>query len=246
MRRVRRFDNDSKVLAHILEAQAINFVIDVGANEGQFAGNLYRAGYRGKILSFEPLPAAREKLLEAASRNPAWQVAPPLALGKEHGKAVLHIAGNSISSSLYSLTDLQLDAAPRSAEVGQISVEVERLDYILSDVLNIHDDRLFLKLDTQGTEKLILEGATGVLDRIAGLKIELTLMPLYSGQPLFEEVYSYIRALGFEMWDVSPEFRDAHSGRMLQCDAVFLRSDCQTAHARSIADYISCSQGARA
>jgi FkbM family methyltransferase len=223
VRPVRRFDTELKVLSHFLFSRQIDLVVDVGANEGQFAAGLFEAGYNGNILSFEPLISARERLTAAAAKNPRWQVAPPLALGSQPAKAILHVAGNSISSSLLPMEKLHVQAARNSAEVGQQSVEVERLDNVLSWVTRVDPRRIFLKLDTQGTEKAILEGARGVIDRVEGIKLELSFASLYSGQPLFDEVYEYIRSLGFLLWDIVPGFRHDGTARLLQCDAVFFR-----------------------
>ncbi len=225
VRRVHKFDNDMKVLAHILAARGIDCVIDIGANEGQFASSLYKAGYAGALWSFEPLVSAREALMHAAAKHAEWKIAPPFALGREHSEAVLHIAGNSISSSLLPMENLHVKAAPKSIVVGQHSVAVERLDQVLTEHLHLRNGHLFVKLDTQGTELDILEGASGIFSRVVGLKIELSFAPLYTGQPLFDDVYHYIRGLGFELWDLVPGFRYAASGRLLQCDGIFFRSD---------------------
>ncbi len=224
VRRIGRLFDESEVLALFLEQRRIPLVVDVGANVGQFASNLFRSGYKGRILSFEPFPDARAELLRAAAAHARWTIGPAVALGKESSTALLHVAANSISSSLLPMESLQIEAAPHSAEIGSIPVDVRRLDDVLAS-LQIAENRFFLKLDTQGTEKAILEGASAALHRIAGIKIELTFAPLYTGQPLFHEVYEFIRTRGFEPWDITPGFRDDRTGRLLQSDFVFLRSD---------------------
>lgn len=224
VRRVGRFFDESKVLAHLLEERDIPLVIDVGANVGQFASSLFRAGYGGRILSFEPFPDARNELLRISSSNSRWDVGPQVALGNESTVGLLHIAANSISSSLLPMESLHVNAAPHSAEVGTVLVDVRRLDDVLAS-LRIPEERFFLKLDTQGTEKTILEGSSALLHRITGIKIELSLVPLYVGQPLFDEMYQFITARGFAIWDITPGFRDNWTGRLLQSDFVFFRSN---------------------
>ena len=68
-------------LQSVLEGAHIDLVIDVGANEGQFARGLRRF-YRGEIMSFEPVSSVFEKLAATASADPLWQVH-KLALGSE-------------------------------------------------------------------------------------------------------------------------------------------------------------------
>jgi SAM-dependent methyltransferase len=48
---------DEPDLVAFLISRNVDLVLDVGANVGQFGTDLRRYGYKGEILSFEPLPA---------------------------------------------------------------------------------------------------------------------------------------------------------------------------------------------
>src|SRR5260370_969694 len=85
-------------LARLLAAREIDTVLDIGGNEGQYATMVRRAGFRGKIISFEPLAEAHSKLRQAAARDPLWTVAPRMALGDHEGTLLMHVAANSASS----------------------------------------------------------------------------------------------------------------------------------------------------
>ena len=58
----------------------INLIFDVGANEGQFAKKIIENGYKGKIISFEPLNDPYEKLVLKSSKFENWKVG-KLSLG---------------------------------------------------------------------------------------------------------------------------------------------------------------------
>ena len=88
------------------------FCLDVGANTGQFAQDLRASGYRGHIVSFEPLSDAHAALLVTASWDPLWDVADRCAVGAGDRWAEINIAGNSYSSSLLPMLDLHREAAP--------------------------------------------------------------------------------------------------------------------------------------
>jgi len=100
-----------------LEAAGIDLVVDVGANEGQFSRRLRPAQYAGRIMSFEPLPAAFRQLEDAAADDPEWDVI-NAAVGSSEGTTTLHVAGNSWSSSTLPMGDRHVAAAPESAIIG--------------------------------------------------------------------------------------------------------------------------------
>src|SRR5258707_4816449 len=78
----------------------IDLVVDAGANTGQFVHQCRAAGYKGKIISFEPSACAHAALLRAASSDPQWKVADRIALGATTGEVEINIALNSYSSSI--------------------------------------------------------------------------------------------------------------------------------------------------
>src|SRR5271157_5196955 len=59
-------------LARLLEIYRADCVLDVGANRGQFASMLRGAGYRGPLVSFEPVPEAYVELARLAAKDPLW------------------------------------------------------------------------------------------------------------------------------------------------------------------------------
>lgn len=213
---------DEGRLTTMLAHHKIDCVLDVGANTGQFAGALRKAGFRGKIVSFEPLSAAHSQLREAAADDPGWEVAPRVAVGDSAGEIEIHIAGNSVSSSVLGMLDSHRAAAPSSAYVGAERTAVQTLDELVAARLD-PDSRVFIKIDTQGYESQVLDGATTTLSRARGVQLELSLLPLYEGQALYDELLDRVRNLGFEIWSIWPALYDPESGRMVQADATLFR-----------------------
>jgi FkbM family methyltransferase len=206
----------------MLRNRSVDLVLDVGANHGQFARSLRNAGYEGRLVSFEPLSKAHAELMRVSRGDARWEVAPRAAVGDHEGETRINIAGNSLSSSVLDMLDSHRDAEPESAYVGSEPVRLARLDTLALGYL--HPETVpFLKIDVQGYEDQVLSGATEVLARAQGLQLELSFVPLYSGQRLFDELTGTLRALGFAIWAVSPGFCDPRSGRMLQVDAVLFR-----------------------
>jgi FkbM family methyltransferase len=208
--------------ARLFASEGIDLLLDVGANEGQYAVRMRRAGFSGRIASFEPLSRAFEALERRAARDPRWD-ARCLALSDTDGHAEIHVAGNSTSSSLLDMGERHLRSAPESAYVGTEQVETARLDTLWDELVD-GSRRVFLKLDVQGFEMHVLRGATRALGELRGVQAELALAHLYEGDSPWRDVVDHLAALGFELAGVEPGFGDPATGRMLQFDGVFLRS----------------------
>jgi hypothetical protein len=95
----------------------------------------------------------------------------------------------------------------------------------VSKEFTVNSERIFLKLDVQGFEYKVLVGAQQLLHRVAGLQLELSLVPLYEGEHLFHPMLHDLEERGYDLWSVVPGFVDPHSGRLLQVDAIFFRSE---------------------
>lgn len=209
-------------LAAMLAYNGADVLLDVGANVGQFAVAMRHAGYRGRIISFEPLADAHHKLVQASLDDPKWQIAPRAAIGSEDGETEINVSANSFSSSILEVLPAHLDAAPDSAYVGKETVPLTRLDTVASELLAAND-RPFIKIDTQGFEAEVLDGAAALLERTIGLHFELSFVSLYEGQPLYAEMMERMRSAGFSPWGIWSGIHDPKSGRMLQFDATFFR-----------------------
>jgi FkbM family methyltransferase len=222
IRRHRPEASESGRLATMLHHNGVNLVLDVGANVGQFAQSLRRAGYSGRLISFEPLAQAHRRLLAAAEGDPNWKIAPRVAIGDRDGEIEIHVSKNSVSSSILDMLESHLDSAPGSKYIASERVLLATLDTMVRDEIN---SRVvpFLKIDAQGYEDRVLNGAREVLTRARGIQLELSFLPLYEGQQLFDHLMEHLRTLGFSVWGIWPGFCDPQTGRMLQVDALFFR-----------------------
>lgn len=222
---VKRHDpraSEAARLSTMLAFHGVDLVLDVGANTGQFARGLRATGYTGRMISFEPLSTAHAELVRVSKRDPRWEIATRSAIGDRDGETTIHISENSVSSSLLDMLDSHTNAAPGSAYIGDEVVSLARLDTAALDYMR-PESVSFLKIDTQGYEDRVLNGATSVLSQVRGLQLELSFVPLYGSQLLFEALTERMRALGFSIWAIWPGFCDPPSGRMLQVDATFFR-----------------------
>jgi FkbM family methyltransferase len=209
-------------LASSLRNFNIDLILDVGANVGQFGEELRHAGYRGGIVSYEPLPDAYGILATKLKSDALWRVYERTAIGSHNGEIVINVAGNSASSSVLPMLEKHLEAAPHSAYIDKVDVPIKRLDDTLGE--DFHRSLApFLKIDTQGYEWDVLDGAAHALEKCQGVLVELSFVPLYEGQHLWLEVLDRLQKSGFSLWALQPGFTDNQTGQMLQADGIFFK-----------------------
>ncbi len=194
--RYRPSNSAAAQLAKALEVAGINVVFDIGANEGQFAREIREYGYTGKIVSFEPLSSAQKKLLSFASADPNWEVHDQLAIGDQDGEIEIHIAGNSVSSSVLPMLESHSSAAVGSACVDSERVPIAKLDSVAKYYMT-PESKLFIKIDTQGFEWQVLDGAHEKVQQARGIHCELSLVSLNDGQRLWRNIVDRLDAEGF-------------------------------------------------
>ena len=212
----------AKQLLLALKHFRIELVLDIGANIGQFGEELFAHGYTGELISLEPLPDAHAALRATASKHARWKVLEPLAAGQDERMVEISVAGNSYSSSVLEMLDRHVQAAPGSAPIGKIEVRQKTLDQMFSGQLNLRRPAL-LKIDTQGYEHAILQGAAQCLEQVSLVLLELSLQPLYRNQTLWLDLIEYMARKGFDVWWVQPEFCDPKTGQLLQINGLFHR-----------------------
>lgn len=209
-------------LAKLLDHYKIDLVLDVGANNGQYARHLRSIGYKGGIVCFEPLNSAYEALTKYVDKDPRITVAPRMALGEYDGVVSINVAANSESSSILTVSDIHLQAEPGVRSVGLETVQLSRLDTVAPNYMPAGKE-VFLKIDVQGYELPVLRGAAAILPKIRGIQLELSLEPLYEGESLYRDVIDEVESIGFALHDINPCFSNDVTGRTYQLDGVFFR-----------------------
>jgi FkbM family methyltransferase len=211
------------LLRAVLESRGVNCVIDVGAHIGGYASELREAGYRGEIVSIEPVAASFEALAARAARDPRWR-AHRLALGAADGRARLQVTREANFASFLPPTRFSVEWFEGSAVEREEEVEVHRLDAIFDAlVAHVAEPRVLLKTDTQGWDLEVVEGARGCLHRVAALQVELSLRALYEGATGWLDALAGLRQLGFRPAHLTTVARDAELG-VVELDCLLIRA----------------------
>jgi FkbM family methyltransferase len=203
----------------LLKRERISVLVDVGANQGQYATRMRTLGFQGVIHSFEPGRDAFALLERYSAADSLWHIQ-PVALSDVAGEQALFVSQDSVSSSLLPVADAHLRAAPASRTAHTETTTTAKLDH----VLDVNDnDRIWLKLDTQGSEDRVLDGAPETLRRTWVVQTELALLPCYDGQADYRGIMDRLHAHGFRLAAVEPGTQDPQNGEMLQFDGIFVR-----------------------
>lgn len=174
----------------------IKTVIDVGANIGQFATAIHQFYPSVQIFSFEPVPKCFQ-LLQKNVKSLRYISVFNLALGSENGKISFFENAHSHASSALKVSEYQKMNTPKTKTYKEIKVDCQRLDDFKFE--KPLQTPILLKLDVQGYEKSVLEGATLFLNQVDFLLLETSFIPMYDNEPLFDEMHTYLKEKGFEL-----------------------------------------------
>jgi FkbM family methyltransferase len=217
--------------AHVRDILALiqpTLVIDVGAHEGEYGLSLRSLGYKGAIASYEPLAASADRLKRIAERDDSWSVR-QIALGAQGGTAELHITTGTDMVSLHAPNARGMQRFPETMRiVDRKTVQVRTLEAEWVDLPA--NGPVLLKLDTQGHDMAVLEGAEPVLDQIAVIQTEVASRPLYNEVPSLAETLTWFESRGYALSGIFPVSRDVDRMTILELDAVFVRESVITRH----------------
>lgn len=207
----------------LIENYNIDVILDIGANIGQYGGEMRNLGFKGELLSFEPMKKAFSILEKNASKDKNWKVF-NYSIGERNGETTINIAKNSVSSSLLENLPQLTESAPEAAFVEKETIEIKKLDSIFES-LNLNGKNVYLKIDTQGYEEMVLIGAEKSLELITGIQIEMAFIPTYEGAITFDKMKTKLNDLGFHLMALENGFYDKKTGKQLEIDGIFYKKN---------------------
>lgn len=218
--------NASIASFNILEALTkftpeIKTIIDVGANIGQFALATHRFYPHTIIHSFEPVPKCFQKLTDNVEG--ICNIYPHnFALGNQNSDISFFQNAHSHASSALKVSNYQKENIPKTKDYQEIKVQCLRLDEFKFEQPLIAP--ILLKLDVQGFEKNVLEGASVFLEKVDYIILEVSFISMYDDEPLFDEMHSYLKEKGFQLVAPIGALPDANLA-IPQLDMLYKRVD---------------------
>jgi FkbM family methyltransferase len=201
-------------------------IIDIGANQGQFASRFRVLFPTAQIYSFEPIPEIFSLITRRFEKDPYFK-AFNLGLGDREGSFDFFQNEFSDSSSFLPMKSLHKESFPFSQNTKLIQIPVDTLDQVAKQQLQLTAP-LFIKIDVQGFEKMVIQGGKETLKKASLILVEVSFQELYENQHYFESTYSLLKELGFSFIGNYDQLLSPKDGSILQADALFINQSLQT------------------
>jgi FkbM family methyltransferase len=223
----RHVPNRLHALGELLQLYNVDMIFDVGANIGMSGEYFRNLGFTGRIVSFEPVERLFKQLEMKVGQDSLWSCE-NVAVGDVDGERSINLSGDSGgASSFLKSTGVIEQHAPELTFEGSEVVKIKTLESLI-DTYYPSGDRLFLKLDAQGYERRIIESGKSRLDRVVGLRIEMSLVKIYEDEPLASEMLPYLYSLGFRLCAIEEAWSDVKTHEVFQIDATLFRPESHT------------------
>lgn len=221
------------LIESLVRRHSVNVLIDVGANSGQFLQDSHKLLKHRfeKTLSFEPLALPFKELGETVKGLGIAEstVLFNIALGTENGSKKIHIAPNSVASSLLE-PSIKVKKALNLEENSNFEITdilIQRFDDVARKIIsprpNVLNQKYLVKVDVQGYEKNVLDGFGSYLNNVQVAIVECSFVETYQGRPLFSDIIGYMEEKGFHVVGVFPGFYDQSNNQLFEVDVIFSR-----------------------
>lgn len=207
---------------NLLWLQSYDFgsILDIGANNGQYASFINKLFPRANIFSFEPLNSCYEKL--KLLNIPNLQVF-NFALGETNGPIEMNVNEFTASSSILEMTSKHIDNFPFTRNMKKKMIEIRRLDDLYGK-LNLVGNVL-VKIDVQGFEDKVISGGIEFFKNVPLLVIiETSFKELYKNEPDFMKIYEIMKELDYKFIGIMDQLYSPSTGEILQGDAIFQKN----------------------
>ena len=220
-----RLHDDWKLLEMLGKQDDSHIIFDLGAHNGWFTHCWLDWCPLAEVHAFEPYHPAYKKLSLKFNQNDNVTIN-NFGVGDSEEQSNLNVLESSKISNSFLTPDQQTwdEISYVTGEVNETKVNLTCLD---SYVTAKNIERIFLiKIDVQGYELKVLNGAEKILDRVDHIFVESALRPLYQDAPLFTEVYEKLYQCGFHLISMQAWHRGNHM--LVETDMLFRRNDLAT------------------
>lgn len=217
-----RVENNFFARHQWIQQYGFQTIIDIGANQGQFASRYRRLFPTAQIYSFEPITEVFQALVTRFEGDVDFQ-AFNFGLGEESGSFSFFQNEFSDSSSLLPMKNLHRENFPFTKNEKVTQIQIRTLDEVAESIqLN---GPILIKIDVQGFEKMVIRGGENTLKKAALLIVEVSFQELYENQIFFDSIYADLTEMGFRFVGNYDQLVSPKNGSILQADALFINQN---------------------
>lgn len=225
-KQMRRFGYDIRkyhpLFETLIKKYKITTILDIGANQGQFALKIHEELPEAYIYSFEPLKDCYDILVQNLEKKQIKFKAFNFALGDVNGETKIQLNNFSPSSSILHITNAHKKLYPKSKETNERTIIVKRLDDVANELRLT--DNILIKIDVQGFEDRVIKGGTQVISRAKIVLIENSFIPLYENQALFDDIHKLLTNLGFSYYSHGDQHWNEKTNELVYEDSIYIRN----------------------
>lgn len=215
----------------------VDCVFDVGANAGQYGLMLRRIGYNGSIISFEPVPELAEELRRLAAKDGNWHIE-ETALDSAVRRIDFHVMADTQFSSVHAPLNVEFFVTPPTRQIDRAGDAIKDMNKVLRQI-NIstatldlffrkYRDKLgfrhpYLKMDTQGNDLAVAQGAGDIITEFVGLQSELAIQKIYDSPTDYKSAIEYFSSKGFVLSAFVPN-NPGHFPYLVEIDCIMFNS----------------------
>lgn len=209
-------------ISQLIKIHKIDLILDVGANDGQFAKLLRDSGYKGQIFSFEPVKSTFNKLIHTSKNDELWKVF-QFGLGDKVESLEINVSVASDLSSILTANSFGMNEYPNIAVGYKELIEIQTLDNFFIEN-NSAGKNIFLKMDTQGYDLKVFQGAKNSLFDIKVILSEISFIPIYEGMPHWFDAISLYESFNFGVSGFYPVSRNKQNFSLIEADCVLVKN----------------------
>jgi FkbM family methyltransferase len=226
-----RLHDDWRILDPIGPVNRPHVLLDIGAHHGWFFHCWQDWCPNAEVHAFEPYKESLAQAEKLYGSDPRVHFH-PIGVGDQEKTLNLHVMADSKVSNSFLKHDARTweQICFQTGEISKTAVEMTTLDcfgkkYGLDSIY-------LMKIDVQGYELKVLQGAAKMLKNTEHILVESAIQPLYRGAPKFTEVANFLNDKGFHLIGMQAWHRGNHV--LMEADMLFRRNDLMPPVDRSI------------
>tara|TARA_Y100000590_G_C15432262_1_gene905653 strand:+ start:72 stop:878 length:807 start_codon:yes stop_codon:yes gene_type:complete len=207
-------------LAKFIDIYDINLVLDIGAHHGSFSKKIRTEGYNKEIQSFEP-GVTNFKNLKKNKNDNSWHFYNFGFGSEDQDVKLLTSARDGDTNSISKITKNFLEICKNAEQIESETVKIYNPYNYFYNKLDSNRN-ILLKIDTEGSDYIVLSNFKDLLNKVSGIYIECGFnLKMYADSKDYLETIDFLKSYHFMPFSLNPHFTNTSTGQLMVCDILF-------------------------